>query len=82
MLAEIRRGYGEDGLISYLRNGDGEKVLTPTEFGDVRRAVDDLLSNKTQLKHEAPDLFAEMRDEVSLAAENIWLEELLELNLI
>ena len=82
MLAEIRRGYGEDGLISYLRNGDGEKVLTPTEFGEVRRAVDDLMSNKTQLEHQAPELFAEMRDEVSLAAENIWVEELLELNMI
>ena len=82
MLAEIRRGYGEDGLISYLRNGDGEKVLTPTEFGEVRRAVDDLMSEKTPLEHEAPALLGQMRDEVSLAAENVWLEELLELNMI
>lgn len=80
--AEIRRSYGAEGLISYLRNGDGDRAFTPLEFGEVRRQVDELIAKKTPLTYEAPELFAEMQDEVTLAAENIWTEEILELNLI
>jgi len=82
MMSEIRRGYCEDGLISYLRNGDGDRPLTPLEFGEVRAAVDELITKKTPLVHDAPELYAEMRNEVTLASENFWTEELLEKNLI
>ena len=78
----MRRCYCEDGLISYLTNGDGERRLTPTEFGDVCEKVDELMSSKTALKQDAPELFEEMRAEVILSAENIWLEELIGLNTI
>ena len=82
MKDEMRRCYCEDGLISYLTNGDGERRLTPTEFGDVCEKVDELMSSKTALKQDAPELFEEMRAEVILSAENIWLEELIGLNTI
>ena len=82
MAAELQRGYCEDGLISYLRNGDGVRGLTPDEFGKIRDEVDELISTKTPLVHDAPELFAEMQAEVTLAAENIWIEELLKLNSI
>ena len=82
MAAEIRRGYCDDGLISYLRNGDGTHKLSPGEFGVVRMKVDELIEMKTPLAHDAPDLFKDMQDEVTLVAENIWLSELLELNTI
>ena len=82
MKDEMRRCYCEDGLISYLTNGDGERKLTPTEFGAVYEKVDELMSSKTALKQDAPELFEEMRAEVILSAENIWLEELIGLNTI
>lgn len=82
MKDEMRRCYCEDGLLSYLTNGDGERKLTPTEFGAVCEKVDELISSKTALKQDAPELFEEMQTEVVLSAENIWLAELIELNTI